>query len=133
MIGSSNDSSDKPVQLHSINLYLGRMVDGRHLVTEESFMDWLGRAVVSKIPAFAVQDLTYVWQGQAEPTTVLTFISGITPHTQQVVAEIAKSYKDRFEQNSVLVVISPVAAFEFESTDEPKETKVNESKSLLVL
>lgn len=125
-----NESSN-PAPLHSISLFLGRMVGGRHLVTEESFMDWLGREVIMLIPAFSVQDITYAVRGQAEPTTILTWIAPITPGTQMVVAQVAQSYRARFEQDSVLVTVAPVAAFSFESED--KETKVNETKSLLVL
>lgn len=116
-------------QLHLARLYLGRMIRGVHAVTEESFYDFLGRHVTPRLPTFMLHEATHVYGGRAEPITIVEFFIVSTLDAQQRVAEIALAYRERFEQDTVLVTMSPVAAFEFE-----KEIVKNETEeSVLVL
>lgn len=115
-------------QLHRVSMYFGRVVNGRHHVSEESFMDFISRQVASKLSAFSLQDTLHVFNGVAEPTTVLEFFSTMGDEVKKLLVTIAQEYQKRFEQDTVLMVLTPAAGFEF-----VKERTDVEEKSLLVL
>lgn len=71
-------------------------------VSEDAWNNFLVEEVCPVFQSFSIREELGFWQGEPEPTRVLTFISD--DHDDGIaVYGIAKAYKARFRQDAVLV------------------------------
>lgn len=98
-------------------LFFGRNIDGRHGVTEARFARFLAKEVAPRFPdGFTVLDGRGHWRGPArgtpapERSKVVLIVAPDDEQSREGVAAIVKAYKDRFRQQSVLVLTRRVCA-----------------------
>jgi hypothetical protein len=90
-------------------LYFGADIKGTGLVSETQFATFLRDDVTPAFPGFTVVGCVGYWEGKAEPTRTVTILGDSSaPAFRLNVAAIARAYKDRFAQGSVLVEFSNV-------------------------
>ena len=97
-------------------LFFGRSIAGRGMVSEEEWQRFLDEEVTSRFPAgFSVADLDGQYRNAGggiarEPSKqLLIVVPGAAADTAKLAA-IRDAYKRRFNQESVLLAESPVCA-----------------------
>lgn len=69
----------------------------------ENFMQW----VDEKLSAYTTYDAEGVWQREHEQTTIL---EAVLNDTTDLAYQVAREYKDMFDQEAVLLTKEPVTA-----------------------
>ena len=82
------------------NLYLGRAYPGGE-VTRGQFDRFIDQEVMPRFCGCTITDGLGYWKGASERCWVLTILDGA--HLPGIIANIAKAYKTRFNQESVLI------------------------------
>ena len=84
-------------------LYLGADIQGKHTVTDTDFSLWLEDEVTPRFEGFTVRSALGYWKGKPEPMRELVILAGDGPSTTVQIENIARSYKERFLQQAVMV------------------------------
>ncbi|WP_419778441.1 DUF3574 domain-containing protein [Maridesulfovibrio sp.] len=95
-------------------LYMGQTYqDGQKQVSGEQFQDFLSREVTPKFSdGYTILDAQGFWGGKggftySERSKVIMIVSP-DKNAEKRIDEIAKAYKEMFQQEAVLKVVSPV-------------------------
>ncbi len=98
-------------------LYFGRNVGGHINVSERQWARFLAREITPRFPdGLTVLDARGQWSDPArrvlvhEPTKLVIIIAADDAGTRRRLAEVAASYRKRFSQRSVLLVVNQVCA-----------------------
>lgn len=81
---------------------------GGEPVSEDDWNLFITQEVCPLLPSFSVRDELGFWDGEPEPSRVLTYISSTYEDALSIHA-IASTYKARFHQQSV--IINSIASF----------------------
>ena len=97
-------------------LVFGRDVGGKLGVSEDDWRKFVDDVVTPRFPeGLSVMDVQGQWRAPTgvlihEPSKVLLLVLDGGPDDQAKIANIRQAYKDRFHQDSVLLVTQPVCA-----------------------
>ncbi len=97
----------------SDRLYFGRSIPGGGEVTEAQWEAFVAEVVVPRLPdGFTVWRGSGHWKGDdgapvAEQTCVLEIVHGSDPAIDTKLEEIARAYRQRFNQDAVMGVRTP--------------------------
>jgi len=93
-----------------IDLMFGRNVDSVLGVTEESWDDFVTREITPRFPGFTVVDAVGYWEGAQELSkrVLISVDARCEEAAQTKVDDIVEAYRQRFQQESVGVVIDRV-------------------------
>ena len=98
-------------------LYFGRNIGGRVGISERQWARFLAREITPRFPdGLTVLDARGQWRDPArrvpvhEPTKLVIIVAADDADTRRRLAEVAASYKKRFSQRSILLVLNPVCA-----------------------
>ncbi len=84
------------------NLFFGRNVGTLERVSDADWTRFLDETVRPRFPGHTVYDATGYWQGTSERSKVLSIYHDGDAATSEKLTEIAKDYRLRFDQESVL-------------------------------
>ena len=90
-------------------LFLGRNIPGGGVVGDEDWQRFLDEEVTTRFPdGLTVEDAAGQWRGSGgvvrEPSKRLTIVLGGLPEDEAKLAAIRAAYKQRFHQESVLLL-----------------------------
>jgi hypothetical protein len=104
--------SGKPQQV--AELMFGRKIGERIGVSNAAWARFVDREIAPRFPdGFTVIDATGQWRGQhgkrilREPSKIVQIVLPGKDEDQQRLDEIAASYKERFRQHSVAIIVRP--------------------------
>lgn len=104
-------------QMLLVRLYFGETIQGRAVVSEKDWKSFLARTITPRFPdGFTVYQATGQWQDARrhaishENSRVIEIAAGDTPILRSRIAEIARLYRERFQQQSVGIVTSMARA-----------------------
>ena len=104
-------------QMLLTRLYFGETVQGRPAVSEKDWQSFLAQTVTPRFPdGFTVYPASGQWQDRSthaiirENSRVIEIAAGDTPVLRSRIAEIARLYREKFQQQSVGIVTSMACA-----------------------
>ena len=104
-------------QMLLTRLYFGETVQGRPAISEKDWQSFLAQAVTPRFPdGFTVYPASGQWLDARtkaitkENSRVIEIAAGDTPILRRRIAEIARLYRVRFQQQSVGIVTSMACA-----------------------
>jgi hypothetical protein len=92
--------------MNTYQLFFGRNIPSGGTVTDSDFTKFLYYCN-TVVDGYTVQDVSGVWKGEKEDTKLMT----ICTDNREGVYEIARAYRDAFNQDSVAVQILPAMEF----------------------
>ncbi|MGK7929146.1 MAG: DUF3574 domain-containing protein [Spirulina sp.] len=84
-------------------LYFGRALPNGSMVSDEQWREFVEEEISPRFPdGFSVVDVSGYYRNTREATKLLIILHQNTPEVEKMLVDIIKTYKQRFQQESVL-------------------------------
>jgi Protein of unknown function (DUF3574) len=90
-------------------IYCGRHRSTGRAVSDAELRAFITQAVESRFESFTVQHVEGHWRATSEPSIIIGIV-GRSRGTRASIAAVAREYKNRFNQEAVLVVRNEVTS-----------------------
>ncbi|EGU32018.1 hypothetical protein VII00023_22114 [Vibrio ichthyoenteri ATCC 700023] len=105
----------KAEQIFHAQLFFGMSIPSGHAISLLEWSNCIDNHISPRFEGFNIADSMGFWQGQPERAKIVTIVLK-EPHIPEVEA-IASDYATLFHQDSVMLIIRPVAKWEFVPSD----------------
>jgi len=95
----------------NVQLYFGLSIPTGGYVSDQQWTHFLNHNIATAFSGFNVIDSTGYYKAQAEPAKIVTFI--LDDSDLKKVINLAETYAEKFQQDSVMMIKSPVLQWQF--------------------
>ena len=86
-------------------IYFGTDIENESIVSDEKFDEFLDVELADKVDGFSVSEIKGYWKGTKEKTKIVSILHEEEDYNLiSLLHKIALNYKDKFKQESVLIV-----------------------------
>ena len=95
-------------------IYFGTDIENETVVSDKQFDEFLDVELADKVDGFSVSEITGYWKGTKEKTKIVSIFHEEEDYNLiRLLHKIALNYKDKFKQESVLIVKQKLESVDF--------------------
>lgn len=103
--------SRQKTQIFHAQLFFGMSIPSGHAISLSEWNNFIDNHITPRFDGFNIADSMGFWQGQPERAKIVTIVLSEQQITE--VEAIASDYATLFHQDSVMLILRPVAKWEF--------------------